>query len=254
MSRFLMILLTVVILMPGCEKDDDPTKTNPPDLDNRSTGASANELLSADDFDKLIVEIDYMPGYQLQSNTVENLKAFLGKYLNKPEGIEVKQGQISSRGVSTYTMDDIHAVEENNRSNNTEGRTIAVHVQVVDAPYDGNTSNSRVLGIAFKNTSLILFGETLHDLSDSPFEPGRDKLETTVLNHEFGHIMGLVDIGTPMQDDHKDHGHGAHCENNDCLMHYTAETDDVVNNLLAGGNVPGLDADCEADLKGNGGK
>ncbi|HEY0356753.1 MAG TPA: hypothetical protein VGC29_11140, partial [Flavisolibacter sp.] len=71
--------------------------------------------------------------------------------------------------------------------------------------------------------------------------------------HEVGHLLGLVDIGSPMQTPHKDADHGSHCNNNSCLMYYASETTDILGLLLTG-NIPGLDANCIADLRANGGK
>ena len=65
------------------------------------------------------------------------------------------------------------------------------------------------------------------------------------------YLMGLVNQGSPMQKDHLDHGNGAHCINSHCLMYYDVEKSTVGGNLFS---IPTLDADCEADLKANGGK
>ncbi len=73
---------------------------------------------------------------------------------------------------------------------------------------------------------------------------------TTLLEHEFGHLMGLVDQGSPMQVNHKDAANGAHCDKPDCLMYYNVEAG-FTGTLSA---VPSLDANCIADLKANGGK
>ncbi|MBA2563113.1 MAG: hypothetical protein H0V14_09415, partial [Chitinophagaceae bacterium] len=79
----------------------------------------------------------------------------------------------------------------------------------------------------------------------------RTQLLTTLLKHEFGHLMGLVDQGSPMQTPHRDFTNGAHCINPECLMYYNIETADagILNNPI-----PSPDANCMADLKANGGK
>lgn len=74
-----------------------------------------------------------------------------------------------------------------------------------------------------------------------------------MLEHEVGHLLGLVDLGSPMQTNHKDVAHGNHCNNSGCLMYYTSETTDILGFLLTGA-IPTLDANCIADLKANGGK
>ena len=73
---------------------------------------------------------------------------------------------------------------------------------------------------------------------------------TTLLEHEFGHLLGLVGQGTPMQIDHRDAVNGAHCNNPGCLMFYTIETMSAGSNYVS----PDFNANCKADLKANGGK
>ena len=118
---------------------------------------------------------------------------------------------------------------------------------------DGGYTEGNVLGIAFRNTSMCIFGKTIHDNSGGIGQASRTKLESTVLEHEAGHILGLVDVGTAMQTNHKDAGHGSHCNNTNCLMYYSSETTDVLGFLITG-SIPTLDANCKADLKANGGK
>ena len=43
---------------------------------------------------------------------------------------------------------------------------------------------------------MVIFGKTIHDNSGALGQTSRTKLESTVLDHEFGHILGLVDIGS----------------------------------------------------------
>jgi predicted Zn-dependent protease len=49
--------------------------------------------------------------------------------------------------------------------------------------------NSYVLGTAIE---IPFVEKTIQSLSDSPFEPSRSLFETTVITHEFGHILGLT--------------------------------------------------------------
>ena len=100
---------------------------------------------------------------------------------------------------------------------------------------------------------MSILGKTIHDNSGGIGQASRTKLETTVLEHEFAHILGLVDSGSTMQTNHKDAAHGNHCNNTNCLMYYASETTDILGVLLTG-SIPVLDANCKADLTANGGK
>jgi hypothetical protein len=54
-----------------------------------------------------------------------------------------------------------------------------------------------------------------------------------------------------MQKDHLDPDNGAHCINSHCLMYFDVEKSTIGGNIFS---IPTLDANCEADLKANGGK
>jgi hypothetical protein len=118
---------------------------------------------------------------------------------------------------------------------------------------NGNFTDNKVLGAAYRNTSMVIFGKTIHDNSGGLGQTSRTKLEGTVLDHEFGHIVGLVDLGSTMQTSHKDATHGNHCSNTNCLMYYASETTDILGFLLTG-NIPPFDANCITDMHANGGK
>jgi hypothetical protein len=215
----------------------------------KPVGASARGLLTAIDYPQMDIQISYMPGMQLQAQSVNNLIAFLNTYLNKPGGITVTETAMHASGQSVMNVNDLGLHESHYRTAYTTNTKIAVHILVTDAAYE----NANVLGLAYRNTSIALMGKTIQQNSGGLTQPSRVKLETTVLLHEFAHLMGLVDLGSPMQNAHKDAAHGNHCSNANCLMHYSAESTDILGFLITG-NIPSLDANCVADLKANGGK
>ena len=131
---------------------------------------------------------------------------------------------------------------------------IAVSGIFVNGEYSENTANGKVLGVAYRNTSFVIFEETIKDFSTGVLAPSQTTLESVVINHEFGHILGLVNVGSPMQNSHQDTAHGKHCNVDDCLMFWTAETGEGLVNMVSGGSVPNLDSNCIADLQANGGK
>ena len=249
-NLYIFLLAFILLSASGCKKAD--TITNLPsinDANNKVVGASANDLLTAANFSSVKIEIQYMPGFQPDAAAINNLSTFLNSLINKPGGISIIQTQIGAGGKSVYTSNDIATIEKNNRTVYTTGNQLGVYLLYTD----GNFSEGNVLGLAYRNTSMSLLGKTIHDNSGAVGQTSRTKLESTVLNHEFGHILGLVDLGSAMQSNHKDGAHGNHCNNNNCLMYYASETTDILGILITG-NIPPLDANCKADLTGNGGK
>lgn len=233
----------------GKEKEHNPDGI----LNKKSVGASARDLLSAENYSKIIVEVQYAQGFAPTQTAIDNLKTFMEKYINKPGGVIIKQSSIPAPGKSSYNVYDLVDVESRYRSEYTRPDTMAVYFFFADSGYSEDTDNSKVLGVAYRNTSMAIFERTVHQYSDGWNQPERSKLETAIINHEFGHILGLVNAGTPMQENHQDAPHGRHCTSTSCLMYWAVETGDVVQNLV-GGSVPDLDAKCINDLKANGGK
>jgi hypothetical protein len=246
----LIVFSFLLSLFAGCKKSD--TISNLPSIaneNNKVVGASANDLLSAAKYSSVKIEIQYMPGYQPDAAAINNLTAFLNSLINKPGGVSIIQTQIASAGNTVLTLNDIATVEKNNRTVYTSGSQLGVYFLFTDGSY----SDANVLGLAFRNTSMAILGKTIHDNSGGIGQTSRTKLEITVLEHEAGHILGLVNIGSPMQSNHQDAAHGNHCNNTSCLMYYASETTDILGILLTG-SIPTLDANCKADLTVNGGK
>ena len=238
------------LLAIGCKKSDNIT--NLPsinDANNKVVGAAAKDLLSASNYTSVKIEIQYMPGFQPDAAAVNNLTAFINSLINKTAGVTVVQTQIAASGKATLTLSEIGQIEKDNRTAYTSGSQLGVYFLYTDGGYE----QANVLGVAYRNTSMSILGKTIHDNSGAIGQTSRTKLETTVLEHEFGHILGLVNLGSAMQTNHQDGAHGSHCNNANCLMYYQSETTDVLGFLLTG-SIPTLDANCKADLIANGGK
>lgn len=240
--KHILALLLIVISFSGCKKTIEELLEN-----DRSVGSSAKDLLSASKYTSLKVNIQYMPGYAPDQGALNHLHTFLTNILNKPGGITITTKEIPAAANTTLAVEDVHAIEKANRTGSNTSNEINVYILYTN----GNYTNAEVLGIAYKNTSAALFGKKIHDNSGGVGQVSRTKLEATVLEHEMGHILGLVNIGSPMQTPHSMHGN--HCDNQFCLMYYASETMDILGILLTG-NVPMLDVNCLDDLRANGGK
>ena len=241
------------LFISGCSDDDENEANNNPS-NNLNVGVSANDFLSSDAYDELIIEIQYATGYEPPATAVSNLKSFLQQHLNKPAGIRVVSNEIDAPGQAQYSASDIRAIEDNNRTQFSNGKTMAAYFFFADGGYSEDTDNAKVLGIAYRNTSMALFQKTIKDNSGGLGQPSTSLLTSSVMNHEFGHILGLVNNGTPLESQHQDTAHGHHCDVEDCLMYWTAETGAGIADLLGMSAPPELDAQCIADLKANGGK
>ena len=209
-----------------------------------SPGSSNEAFITDKQYDQLIVEIQYMPGSKPTAESIENLRDFLVQHLDKSSVTIPDPKEIPSGGQESYTATDVRELEEQHREQFTEGSTLASYALFLD----GEFSTRNVLGIAYYNTSTAYFAETINRISGGVGQPSRTAIESTVFNHEYGHLMGLVNNGTEMQHDHHDSNNGAHCTVQECLMYFSVNTTDFFANLF-GGNIPELDEYCVADIE-----
>lgn len=260
MKQQILIAFMIIAFIFGCSKDESITQeeeqNNPinKNLNRQITGSSANDLLSGTTFKSMIIELVYVEGYEPTPYTINNFVSFLNNRTFKPNGITVEKRAISSPGKNTFTIEEIADIEKEERQNYNTANKIAIWVLFIDGKSDKDSGNSVVLGTAYWNTSFVIYEETIQNFSNSPFEPNRSLLETTVVTHEFGHILGLTNLGSPLQSEHEDAEHPKHCDVETCLMFWSAETGAGITNMTNMSVAPQLDAQCIADLRANGGK
>ncbi|WP_372638887.1 peptidase [Fodinibius sp.] len=255
-KRHQLIVLCIALVLSltayGCLDSPSGVDENTNQFVSTATpGTSAEVFLTDSSFTRLELEIDYMPGHQPSQQALDSLKSFLQTRLQKSEVVITTPTEVQSGGGGTYSADEIRAFEEEYRDTYTDSRDHTLHAYflITDGKFQ---EQNNVLAIAYFNTSMAFFGETVEEASSGIGAPPREKIEGTIFQHEFGHILGLVGNGTPTQSDHKTAG-SAHCTAEGCLMEPSVETTDFFANLFDG-SIPDLDAQCIADLQANGGK
>ncbi len=234
-----------LLIVAACHKDSDPTSSN--------VNIVPANFLSNTNYDKLVIEVQYMTGAQPSSAAVNNLTSFLQDRLNKTAGISIVQTTIASAGKATYSVSDVTAIENTSRTQKTSGKTLTAYILFVDGDYSDNGTDTKVLGITYGTTSMVIFEKTIQGFSGGLSKPSAATLETSVTQHEFGHVLGLVDRGTPLTSSHLDTAHDKHCTDKNCLMYYLAETSGSIAGIM-NGSMTGLTQSCIDDLRGNGGK
>jgi hypothetical protein len=245
------IILITSLMTLGCGDGNDGTNANDKTFSStQNVGSSSNAFLASDEFTSVTIEIDYVEGFKPTQSALNNLKSFLEARLNKPDGITISlDDEIRSPGGSPYSALETSNLERLHRDYYTVGSNLTAYFIVLDGEFE----QENVLGFAYYNTSMALLGETIDNNSGGFNQPNKEVVETAVIQHEFGHILGLVNNGTNMVQNHEDQANEAHCNVESCLMYFAVRTSDFMNNLT-GGNVPELDAQCIQDLQANGGK
>lgn len=257
-SRYNIVLFLFIgiLTFSGCENvDEDPNISSAKDIRDakRSIGISAREILSASQFESMEVEIQYMEGFEPTSELVGNITLFLEELINKPGGIEVYLTPITPGNKATYTLQEIRAIEDDNRKAYNAGKKLGLYILFLDGKSSEDTNTSTTFALVHRNTSVAMFGKNIREKSDRIGHPSRALLENTVTRHELGHLMGLVNVGTPMQHHHEDPNNANHCDNRSCLMYWAVESGSIAN-LIQEGSIPPLDENCRKDLIANGGK
>lgn len=259
MTRFTILLLTVlstIVLFTGC-KDDEPTTSDDDMTDvnaenKQPLGTSANELLSSDEFTSLRVELAYSEGFRPTQTTIDLLVPFLEERLDKPGGITLVESVITSDEEGPYDINEIVAIEDANRTVFNNGNEIGVWLFFSDERSSGDSGNSVVLGTAYRNTSMVVYERTFIEIGNNPATPiNRTLIESSTIRHEFGHIFGLVNIGTPLTSEHEDENNIRHCNVEECLMFFQTVTNSFNNGNLE--NLANFDPLCIQDMQANGG-
>ena len=160
---------------------------------------------------------------------------------------QVTDAAIAAPG-HALTVDDVRALEDAHRTRFNGGDTVVFYYLVVSDPSSDDTNQAKVLGLAHRASSMVIFQGTIDKIAGGIGQPSRETVESTVVAHELGHVLGLVNIGTKMTQPHEDAMHPGHDANTKCLMYWANNSSSLVANLLQGGVVADFDAACRADL------
>src|SRR5690606_34184596 len=99
---------------------------------------------------------------------------------------------------SIYSIDDVKSIEDANRSIFTFENQLSISALFLNGKSSSDSETATVLGTAYRNTSFVIFEETIKATSNEVFKPNKVTLESTVILHEFCHLLGLVNLGTNM--------------------------------------------------------
>ncbi len=246
------MIFLILLVLTGCSKDanDEDSKNTG---NNLSLGMSANDLLSEDKFTSMQVEVLYTPNAEPTAATLQEVKAFLEEHTYKSNGISVSSRMIDPIDREVFSISEVKKIETEHRSTFNAGDEISVLILFVDGKSENQKNNKLVLGTAYKNTSMVIFSSTTSQLAEST-GISQDEIEATTIKHEFGHLFGLVDNGSPAQSEHEDAESKSHCNVEGCIMVAAIEFGSGALKMMEKKAVTGFDASCRKDLQANGGR
>jgi len=248
-----------------------------------AAGASANDILSNNKFTKIKVEIAYVEGFRPTQSAINAFETYLRTYTFK-EDIEMVFNELPSPNKTVLTIQEIADLEAENRTVYNDGETLGVYLYFADAPSDGDDEEAGTvtLGAVYRNTTMVIHEVTIRRLALQNNGITNADVETATINHEFGHLFGLVNLGTTPVNDHEDEESDNHCDIPGCLMRAELQffpggkssnlvaknelksscslSGKSVMNMLRSRTAKGslnsvpLDAECILDLRSNGGR
>lgn len=202
-----------------------------------STGGGVLDIdtIFSSEITEIRYEIDYMPGAEPYVGTSDdnqvwdflknNIIALFGgkKTITIPTTLEEME-QIEA-GNQNYSQEEILALAAAHRANEVlDGSIATVYIIFVDGFFskDG-VAQKTVLGISIGNTGVIAVFKPAITTNVFPSQRLRNFTEQSVLIHESGHSLGLVNNGLTLATSHHDSDHGAHCTNQKCVMYFQNE-------------------------------
>jgi hypothetical protein len=259
MKRFwntLLVVFITIAIVSSCKKDDGESAVDTKAENRKSLGVSAEDLLSEDIYDQLTIELVYPPSFRPTDIALNEFQNFLNARLNKSGGINIVETVIETPPGAPFTIEEIRAIEDEHRVHYTVDNNIAVYIFFSNGVSSNDTNSSVTLGTAYRNTSIVVYERTIRNIASNNPNIELQDLELNTLEHEFGHILGLVNIqGDDIHNDHEDSAHAKHCVVEDCLMYFeSSDGQRIAERLGKRGMIPVFDSLCLADLQAKGGK
>lgn len=180
---------------------------------------------------KIKINVYYEPGAEPYTDTVlgQDLWKLTEMNLNalfEDRNIEVivpkslgQMKQIPSKGKSSWSVENVLALGKAHPVTEVKGTT-QFQIFFLNGYSD---EGSGVIGFHISNTRIMAIFKDVIQGSGGNLGIVQKYVEQATLIHEMGHALGLVNNGLPMQENHQDKEHGAHCKNPDCVMYYSNE-------------------------------
>ncbi|PRQ03815.1 hypothetical protein [Enhygromyxa salina] len=253
----------------GGETGDDGSEGESADADtgDGDTGDTAEplpqwaQLIRSDPYPRLVIELDSTPGFEPRPEVADDIVTLFSGILDKPAGIEVVWDEeiTPPKGDGAWTPSARAQAAAEYRNLEISDDAVKIHVMFVDghASEDDEMSGA-ILGYAWGST-IMMFKDTIQtNCMSAILGPLQDQLcreaEYLIWVHELGHVIGLVDNGLPMVEDHRDPDpdHGDHDASSDCVMYWayasTDALDSILDRLVSGMPPVKFDAACLADI------
>ena len=202
----------------------------------------AKTFLRASPATSLTLEVDWVSGRDPSSSALDHLSSILNRECDKPAGIEIDKSDQISSGRSSWSVQDLLALQQRYRSFHSGGSRATIWMVYVDGSF---APNQDALAVSFSASAAAIFKDRLQSASSSLVS--ESSIERSVITHEAGHLLALVNIGYHSTYDHEDPQHPHHSNNRNSVMYWAVE-DISIRTILHGGPPDDFDTYDRADL------
>ncbi len=238
MGKYLLAILLITSSMSGCFGDalSDDEKRGPP-------GGLALACLQDDKFEKMEIHFLYENGYDPVAK--ELVKTRIQNVCNKPGGITINSVETDFSIDSSWSDDDVRDARWKHGGDAMGSDTLHWYFLFPSGMY----TDESVLGVAVDASTIAIFKDSVDEAEGLFGRPSNEEVERAVTVHEAGHLLGLVNLVYESPISHEDSGHPGHSNNEDSVMYWAIESNNV-GNFISGSLPDEFDDDDKSDLEG----
>ena len=182
-------------------------------------GAFAADYVRGTHFTTLVIEVDYPASRPPTPEAMDFLRERVLERVEKTDVIVVVDDAIpDDEFPSVLSVGDVQDLEDVYRDSYSDlgSQTAVAYLLYVLGRSTDDQGQAKVLGLAHRGGSVVLFVENADDTGGATMTA--EDFEAAGVLHELGHLLGLVNGGCPMVEDHEDLEHPFHTTDIHCVM------------------------------------
>jgi len=217
-------------------------------------GNSPRDYASNATYKSWVIEVDHSNGATPDGSVLDFVKGRLNSIVKK-DSIEFRQDEtLSTDSSHSWGDNEVLSFAKAHAGLSTGGSQVVTHLLFLTGHSAHDDSNGKILGITFDHATIVIFSDSVAASCDPGVLPllsscSANDYFRSVVTHEFGHALGLVDNGAPMVTPHEDADHRGHSNDKSSVMYWAVESSNGLP--VFGGSPPPTDFDNDdrADLR-----